>query len=149
MEIKTADYHREQATACLQRSHDSFERCDTDGFLTQWAAQVTAQQHNLAAKIAENGGVWEFESRRLETLDGAKVEARICQTKYGFRWRIDATDEWLPVAPKREQTLAKRGYREVIVYETHEATVARTGDKWCPIFFIARKDGVRYWVATD
>lgn len=149
MEIKTAEYHRQEATDCLQTAHDSFERCDTDGFLSQWANQTMARRHTLAAQIAENGGVWEFESRRLERLDGTPVEARICQTKYGFRWRIDATDEWLPVAPKREQTLAKRGYREVTIRETHPATVAQTGDKWSPVLFIARKDGVRFWVAVD
>lgn len=148
MDIKTENHHLDQATKCLQASHDSFERCDTDGALSQWANQTMARKHTLAAQIAANGGVWEFESRRLERLDGSEVEARICHTKYGFRWRVDATNEWLPVSPKREQTLAKRGYREVIIRETHEATVGSTGDKWCPIFFVARKDGERHWVSV-
>lgn len=47
---------REMAAASRQRSRESFERCDTDGFLSQWASDITAQQLERQAFIAEAGG---------------------------------------------------------------------------------------------
>lgn len=51
---------REMANASRQSAEESFQRCDTDGFLTQWASTLTAQLFDRQAEIAENGGVAEF-----------------------------------------------------------------------------------------
>jgi hypothetical protein len=101
---KAAD-HRSDAAA-------SFERCDTDGFLSQWASDINARAADRNADIADHGGMWTFERVILERLDGSPVEARRVDTRYGERWRVDADDAWLPVEPKRASTLAKRGFRE-------------------------------------
>ncbi len=143
----TAEWHREQAAQCRRRSAESFERCDTDGFLSQWASDVTARRHELDALVAEQDGTYLFRGLRLEQLDGTPVDARVVDTRYGLRWRVDATDEWLPVAPKREATLAKRGYREVRVEERHPAITVWCGGKYDGHYQIVRADGVRGWIA--
>lgn len=101
-----AAQHRADADA-------SFDRCDTDGFLSQWASGINARKADFAADIAAAGGVWTFERVVLETLDGEPVaDARAVNTRYGMKWRSDAADAWLPYMPARESTLGKRGYRE-------------------------------------
>jgi len=56
----SAEQLREAAQASRQRAEDSFQRCDTDGFLSQWASGLTAQQFDRQAEIAERNGRWNF-----------------------------------------------------------------------------------------
>lgn len=119
----TAAELREQAAQHERDAAESFERCDTDGFVSQWASGLNAQAARTNAMIAENGGLATFVRTRLVSIEtGEPVEdARKVQTRYGAKWRIDSTDEWLPYAPARESTLAKRGYREVDEFATAPA----------------------------
>ena len=110
---KTADEYRADAIAHEREAAESFERCDTDGFLSQWASGINARLARAKADLAEDGGLGLFRRTKLERLDGGELEYRVCQTRYGLKYRVDATDEWLPVEPARESTLAKKGYREV------------------------------------
>lgn len=104
---------REQAAQHERNAAESFDRCDTDGFVSQWASGINAQVARASAQIAEDGGVARFERTLLQTLEGEAVDFRVVETRYGTRYRVDATDEWLPYHPARESTLAKYGYREV------------------------------------
>lgn len=54
--MTTAKEYRKMAEDAEQQSADSFERCDTDGFLSQWASGLTAQKYRLQANIEDNGG---------------------------------------------------------------------------------------------
>jgi len=121
------DTLRAEANARDRRAQESFERCDTDGFLSQWANGITAQKLRVEAEVADHGGLWTFARTRLVRLDGTPTDAREVKTRYGYRWRLDSTDEWLPVNPAREATLAKRGYREVEDREVAPAKVTLDG----------------------
>jgi hypothetical protein len=106
---------RAEAIRHQQEAIDSFNRCDTDGALSQWASGLTSRHKMAEADLLERGGVSEFLT--LFDLDGNFVPAKIIQTQYGSRWMVlDAegrkTGEFLPVTPKRRDTLAKRGYCE-------------------------------------
>jgi len=48
--------HREKVAECHQWAEESFERSDTDGFLSQWASGITARLHEVRAEIARNCG---------------------------------------------------------------------------------------------
>jgi len=111
--METATELRARANAHDLAAEESFQRCDTDGFLTQWAHGINGQLDRAKANIAEAGGVWQFERTVLVTLDGEATDAREVKTKFGYRWRLDSVDKWLPVRPAREATLAKHGYREI------------------------------------
>lgn len=123
----TGDELRARANAADARAAESFERCDTDGFLSQYANGICAQRDRRAAEVADAGGMWTFERTVLVRLDGTPTDAREVKTRYGYRWRLDSTDEWLPVRPARESTLARRGYREVEEREVAPAVVTLDG----------------------
>lgn len=111
----TPDQLRTEAADLRQEARDSFERCDTDGFLSQWASGLGAYRKEAEAELIERGGVSEFLT--LFDLDGNWVPCRMVEGKYGKSWMIlDAdgkrTGEYVPYLPKRRDTLAKRGYVE-------------------------------------
>lgn len=82
---------RDRAAAHDTEAAESFERCDTDGFLSQWAHGVNAQKDRLAADIADNDGYHTF--RALFDRDGALVTARYVETRYGYRWAVKAAGD--------------------------------------------------------
>ena len=77
----TAQDFRDMAAAAEKEKETSFERCDTDGFLSQWGHGMMAQQYRLQAEIEENGGLWEYAA--LFDLQGNLVPAKEVETRYG------------------------------------------------------------------
>lgn len=121
---------REKAAAHDAEAHASFERCDTDGALSQWASGLNARVARLQADIVENGGLAEFTA--LFDLDGNWVRAKRINGRYGTCWMIldengDATGQFAPFAPSRKSTLEKRGYREGKVLRPAKADVGSGG----------------------
>lgn len=88
---KTADEYRAMAQGSYRSAEESFERCDTDGFLSQWASGTMAQKYETLARLAENEGRAFFRVYLDET--GAPVPARTIQTKYGSRVAVFASWE--------------------------------------------------------
>lgn len=81
-----ADSYREQAKASRQRSYESYQRSDTDGFLSQWASNITADELEMKAELIENGGV--IETSALFDLDGNLIFAKEIETRFGWSWMI-------------------------------------------------------------
>jgi hypothetical protein len=126
---KTVDDYLNEAAQHRTNAEDSFARCDTDGFVSQWASGINAQVADRMAAITEAGGMWKFERVTLHRTDGSLVEdARLCNTRYGMKWRSDEDDVWLSYKPVRESTLAKKGYKEVTVTEVAPAKAVT----WAP-----------------
>jgi len=73
---------RAEAAVADQRAYDSFERCDTDGFMSQWASGITASLKRLEADLVEAGGTSEF--RGLFNEDGQRIRAK----------RVNGSDYW-------------------------------------------------------
>lgn len=86
---------RAQAAECDAEARASFERCDTDGFLSQWASGINGQLLRQQAELADAGGMAWFAKWELVNAAGEVMDARVCQTRYGAKWRIDSTDEWI------------------------------------------------------
>lgn len=82
----TAAQLREYAQSCRTESARSFERSDTDGFLSQKANDVTASVYELQATIVENGGRALFLA--LYDLDGNVVPAIYEEGQYGYQWKL-------------------------------------------------------------
>lgn len=89
MSTMTADQHRDEAAAHRAASHESFERCDTDGFASQAAHDIMGRVAEARALIAENGGTALFAA--LFDLDGNLVPAKDLPTRYGYSWGLLAT----------------------------------------------------------
>lgn len=65
-----------------RRSAESFDRCDTDGFLSQWAQDSMARMYDSLAKLAEDGGTAEFVV--LADAEGNEIDgARQVESKFG------------------------------------------------------------------
>lgn len=77
---------RAEAAANYAEREASFERSDTDGFLSQWASGVNASLRLAQAEILESGGTASFPGLFLPT--GERVKARIIDTKYGRCWAV-------------------------------------------------------------
>lgn len=59
-QLEVADRLDQQAKDCLRREEESFDRCDTDGFLSQWANSISATEYRKQAEILRNGGYSRF-----------------------------------------------------------------------------------------
>lgn len=77
---------RAKAAACFREAADSFERSDTDGFVTQWASNLNGQLYERQAEIAEAGGVAEFWG--LFDLEGRRLPAKLIDGKHGPCWAM-------------------------------------------------------------
>ena len=86
---KTAEEYRAEATRHNRTAEESFERSDTDGFLSQWASGVSERKASALARLAENDGRAYF--RIYLDENGEPVPARSIQTKYGNRVAVFAS----------------------------------------------------------
>lgn len=125
---------REQAKQHTEDAYQSFERCDTDGFLSQWASAVNAQRCNLEADLLEAGGVWKFWG--LFDLEGRRVRAKLINGQYGPCWAFcDAHDrftgKFISAHPARPETLQRKGYVEAD--ELAPAKVVVSGKDICAL----------------
>jgi hypothetical protein len=98
---------RELASSYRQKKEKSFQRCDTDGFLSQWALGMNAEKLDREIRLLENGGYDQFpvlcdESGRVIADHIFEFENRF---NYGTdqKWRLpdDLADrhgrKWIPV----------------------------------------------------
>lgn len=125
MMIDRATELRAEANAADKRAFDSFERCDTDGFLSQWASGITASRKRLEADLVDAGGVSQF--RGLFDEDGRRVKAKrvTVDNKFTFthetKWIVLDEDDrvlhWVaipqdPDAPSKRSKMGKLGLHE-------------------------------------
>jgi hypothetical protein len=113
----TSDEYRAKAKKHEDDAAESFNRCDTDGFASQWASGVCAAEARLNAWLADRGGKDDFAA--LFDLAGNLIAAKLITTKYGLSWGILATDDpssrvvrWIGADPKRESTMRNKGFYE-------------------------------------
>lgn len=96
-----------------RRSQESFDRCDTDGFLSQWANDIGAELNRKKADILRNGGCALFPV--LCDADGTVVADRV----YRF-------------------TNTFAGYGTVRRWKLPEDLAAKCGRKWIPAAAISK-----------
>lgn len=109
---------RAQAKKDRQDAHDSFERCDTDGFLSQWASQVMASQREREANLADRGGLGIFPALMDEA---GNIHARIYtfqnRFNYGsscvFKVQRGEKAEWVNAYYAKESSYQKKGLKKV------------------------------------
>ncbi len=87
----TAEEYRALADEAHQRRIESFERCDTDGFLSQFALDIQVSEYMRWAELAENDFQDTFET--LADMDGNLVPCRFIKTQFGFAYGVYASFE--------------------------------------------------------
>ena len=84
MEI-TAQGLRTEAARLEAQAHESFDRCDTDGCVSQWCDSWSARKQRTQAEIVEAGGVAIFSG----LYQGARrVAAKEIRTQFGWCWLL-------------------------------------------------------------
>jgi hypothetical protein len=133
----TASQHREAATAADTRAAESFDRCDTDGFVSQWASGITARLERAKADLADAGGLASFPA--LFDTDGNLVPAKLVDGRYGMVWGLlpgaDPSGRftgWFSpsgaaAAARRQATDARKGYQVGRVLAPAAATIMGSG----------------------
>lgn len=114
-QFEKAKQLREASSHKAQEAVDSFERCDTDGFLSQWASSLNSQLDRTNAEILEAGGVSEFDA--VFDLQGNYQPAVLIDTRFGKAWSLTDSNGkflnppvFLPTRPARASTIKKKGY---------------------------------------
>ena len=114
--------HIAEAERLEREKEESFQRCDTDGFVSQWAAGIQADVHRLQAEIDKAGGTIDF--RSLLDADGNRVPAHMvqayCKFSHSYRsvWRVEDPDtgetlDWVPAFKNGPRSkMYKLGYSE-------------------------------------
>lgn len=130
MSDQTPEQLREEAKRLNQASRESFERSDTDGFLSQWASDITASKKRLEANLIEAGGVAEFPAL-FDNKGNLIADAREVHTRYGWAW-VHGNSQWFNpsnarTAAKRRENNAKKGYYEGRVKAKARAEIVGSG----------------------
>ena len=147
----TAEEYRARARACYKEKEDSFARCDTDGFLSQWASGATAMLCNAKADILDAGGKAQFEGL-YEIETGRRVMAKCGYNTFNghvsFYWLLHESE--VDLIEKRGKKFLPNNRNSRILkslglemrYELDEAwakhgegysghpVIYRSGDKW-------------------
>lgn len=139
-QIARADDFRKTSCKKIEEKEISFERCDTDGFLSQWSSQKSSELDNAKAVILENGGYAKFE--RLVTNNDEPVNAKMINGKYGLCWALlndngDFTGQFLGTS---EKALLKHGLKEIFVerpaWACYAAPNGATGLSGCSSVYV-------------
>lgn len=85
-----AQQHRDNAVQSEQKAQESFNRCDTDGFLSQWAHGLNAELERTRAMIADEGGILPFPCLMQ---DDRRVDAKLIPGKFGEVWILSDEEE--------------------------------------------------------
>lgn len=102
-EGKTAAEWREEGYGYNRRRNESFDRCDTDGFLSQWADGIHANLCERKAELAANGALSTF-TGLYRKADGKRIRAKKIDSRFGTCWAIVGADgrftgQFFPTGP--------------------------------------------------
>tara|TARA_B100000745_G_scaffold192726_1_gene126762 strand:+ start:28556 stop:29035 length:480 start_codon:yes stop_codon:yes gene_type:complete len=85
--MKTAQEYRDMAADSARKRQESFDRCDTDGFVSQYCDGLNRNLYLRMAEIAENGGKAEFRGLFLRET-GERVKAVLREGQWGYYWML-------------------------------------------------------------
>lgn len=112
---KTGDDYRAEEREHRAAAQESFDRCDTDGFVSQWAHGLNAQLARAKAGIADAGGVATFKGLYV-IATGERARAKKIDGKFGPCWAFVGADgqftgKFLPCGPRSRKQKAE-GFEE-------------------------------------
>jgi hypothetical protein len=82
--LEQAAKFRQMAKDCVKCASESFDRCGTDGFLSQWASDSMARHYHACADLCDNQGI--VERPALFDLAGNLVSTHMIDGQYGCAW---------------------------------------------------------------
>lgn len=133
----TAEEWRAKAREYWQRRQDSWERSDTDGFLSQWSSGLMAEEYEEKARLAERGGV--IEVRALFDAETGKVASTHSHDgQWGLAWVLNdeaaekagkrfISESKAATPEKRAAAMRKKGFTTGLVRVKGFVTMAGSG----------------------
>lgn len=122
----TAEEWLAMSRGSAQAKEDSFERSDTDGFMSQWASGVMSNLYHVLSRLAERGGLAEFSWPFLEK-DGEWVRAesfKWVQSQYGSSVLVnpgtDGSFFWNPSEARKGATRLRKDEAKGVRWGTVE-----------------------------
>jgi hypothetical protein len=94
----TSEEYRQQAAECSQRREKSFQNCDTDGFLSQWASGLHSSLYSRLAELAENNWTAEFPALFYKDTN-ERVPAKIISVPDKFSYNGVMKSLWAIIDP--------------------------------------------------
>lgn len=112
-------------------AYESFQRCDTDGSVSQWASGITAERKRLQASILENNGMAEIGC--VVDAEDQIAPARWIETRFGGCYALfedfDSVNsrsgqiiEWLS-----ESKMKRLGFRPALCLRPAKAEIVGSG----------------------
>lgn len=108
---------REQAAEWRRREQESFDRCDTDGSVSQWCSAISARDADHAAELADHGNLSVFKVL-VDSSTGEVVgnTIHVFQSRYHYgseyKWAVRRNGaekaQWV-TDYKRESGFAAKG----------------------------------------
>ena len=150
--MTNASKYREAANAAYEAEFESFDRCDTDGCVSQFAHNLMGRLNDTLARLEEDGKVSKF----IGLYEGdRRVKAKMGYGQYGSYWLLHDDEERL-IASRGKRFLPTGSRSRVLknlgLFEREElapawatldsngtglgglasckVVVYRTGDKW-------------------
>jgi len=116
----TAEDWRAKATESVKRRQESWERSDTDGFMSQWASDMMAQEYRLCADLAEAGGLMET-TALFDAETGELASTHLHDGQYGLSWVLNdraaekagkrfVSESKAATTEKRHAAMVKKGF---------------------------------------
>jgi hypothetical protein len=129
-QLAAAEKCEAEAKASSEKSRESFERCDTDGFLSQWAHDMQHDLKMAEARLLRNGGHALFPV--LCDADGNVVATKV----YEFP---DRNRSWITVRRWRlPNELAEKAGRKWLPFGLNSRVQKKLGyheeDRWFPAY---------------
>jgi hypothetical protein len=126
---------REKARRLTEKAEESFERSDTDGFLSQWANNLSARKALVEAEIEDAGGLGKIAC--IVDADDRIAPVRPIETKFGQKFarfedfqaandRGGQVVEWLTAS-----RLEKAGYRRAFCLRPAKAEIVGSDAATC------------------
>lgn len=144
--MKTSSEYRKLASKLEDKARESFDRCDTDGFLSQWASGLYARLNRSKADLVDAGNVFTFTGlyegdRRVK----AKEIKTYFQFSESYQWVLH--EDEVDLIAKRGKCYLPTGsnsrvHKQLGLSERKESSPAyvaisgnsictfRSGDKW-------------------
>ena len=108
--MTTPQQLRDEAKAARKRAYESFIECDTDGFLSQWASNITADELEMQADLLEKDTLHEF-TALFDSVTGDLIpDAREVETRFGWAWvhKVDGRSQWFNPSKAKDPEVRRR-----------------------------------------
>lgn len=111
------DKFRTSSAKHHQNAQDSFDRCDTDGFISQYSSGLNGQLDHAKALLADRGGLTVVPVI-IDLATDQIIGVRSVHGKFGesIPCQKDGKTLWIAPYAKRESTYTAKGVRQAFMH---------------------------------